>query len=107
MHRLVRVGGLKNSSSFFVSCVDFWLGAVSILYAMTHPEPQENENYNPEAEEIARLYESSPDLSGSEGEAEGILADLARYENDEAEEAEDSDGQPDWAQEWHDFDPDC
>ena len=74
---------------------------------MTHPEPQENENYNPEAEEIARLYESSPDLSGSEGEAEGILADLARYENDEAEESEDSDGQPDWAQEWHDFDPDC
>lgn len=24
-----------------------------------------------------------------------------------AEESEESDGQPDWAQEWHDFDPDC
>jgi hypothetical protein len=23
------------------------------------------------------------------------------------EESEESDGQPDWAQEWHDFDPDC
>jgi hypothetical protein len=30
--------------------------------------------------------------------------ELARVEEAEAEE---SDGQPDWAQEWHDFDPDC
>ena len=71
---------------------------------MTHPEPQENDNRNPEAEAIARLYESEPDLSGSE--ADNILADLARFENEESEESEESDGQPDWAQEWHDVDPD-
>lgn len=42
---------------------------------------------------------------------EGISLTLARHEAtlEEAEEAEseESDGQPDWAQEWHDFDPDC
>ncbi len=29
------------------------------------------------------------------------------YIPDEAEPDYDYDGQPDWAQEWHDFDPDC
>lgn len=42
---------------------------------------------------------------------EGISLTLARHEaeQEEAEEAESEewDGQPDWAQEWHDFDPDC
>ena len=34
----------------------------------------------------------------------GLDEELARVEEAESEE---SDGQPDWAQEWHDFDPDC
>jgi hypothetical protein len=40
---------------------------------------------------------------------EGISLTLARYEAtlDEEDEASEDDGQPDWAQEWHDFDPDC
>lgn len=35
---------------------------------------------------------------------EAVDEQLARVEEAESEE---SDGQPDWAQEWHDFDPDC
>lgn len=45
----------------------------------------------------------------------GIFEDVAAHEAKEAEEwaldveahEEECDGQPDWAQEWHDFDPDC
>lgn len=84
---------------------------------MNNTDPMDNLNrniyLNPEAEEVVRLYDSTPDLSGSEGEAEALLGDLARMENDEAEEQDEAedfaedDGQPDWAQEWHDFDPDC
>ncbi len=41
----------------------------------------------------------------------GISLSLARHEamrdEERALEEEENDGQPDWAQEWHDFDPDC
>jgi hypothetical protein len=41
--------------------------------------------------------------------SEDDVAEMARINEllpEEDEEFED-DGQPDWAQEWHDFDPDC
>ena len=38
----------------------------------------------------------------------GISLTLESHLASEAEEVEEEgDGQPDWAQEWHDFDPDC
>ena len=41
--------------------------------------------------------------------SEDDVADMARTEGflDELDELEEDDGQPDEAQEWHDFDPDC
>jgi hypothetical protein len=83
---------------------------------MNNTEPLDSHRhipFNPEAQEVIRLFDSTPDFTGTNEECEALLGDLARMENDaeeEQDEAEDfaeDDGQPDWAQEWHDFDPDC
>lgn len=60
-----------------------------------------------EAEDLAEL-----DLSKSELSSLKWMRDLCERFLEESErllnaESEESDGQPDEAQEWHDFDPDC
>lgn len=55
---------------------------------MTNTEPEESE-----------LFLSTP-------EAEPV-DDTGEPDTENVYDWEENDGQPDWAQEWHDFDPDC
>ena len=53
-------------------------------------EPEELFNSVPEGEPV----DDAPECEGS-------------FEEEDDDHEYDYDGQPDWAQEWHDFDPDC
>lgn len=59
-----------------------------MVSVMTNTEPEENE-----------LFTSTPEPEP--------VDDTETFTDSEESFTDEDDGQPDWAQEWHDFDPDC
>jgi murein tripeptide amidase MpaA len=84
----------EKSFLFFRKRLDGSRPLATIVDVMNNTEPEESE-----------LFTSTPEAEPVDDTEAFTDSDEERTE--EVYDWEENDGQPDWAQEWHDFDPDC